>query len=309
MRQRRRAVKLKSSGPGVVGRLARAASAAWRPFLVWVVPSVSLVAICVGGLHFCRRHVMTSPEYRVAAPKVSRPNAPWWEKAFGEEIDKSCAFAGGASILDDELLEKIAAGYARCPWVKEVTSLDKQFPNRVAAEISVRWPAAAVEVMTSRGRRYVLVGDDGVRLPKTYATWPQRGLDVPFIVGVRAAAPDAGEAWRDRSVTDAIAIVRLLRQSEVVRGAINITAVDVSNSGGRISNARSEFLVLAENNCVIEWGRAPGTSQPGELPGEEKIRKFESFLAESNQTSNRTLDLRFAGRVVSRRIGTDGDNG
>jgi len=309
MRQRRRAVKLRSSGPGVVGRMVRTASAAWRPFLVWVVPSVSLVAICVGGLYLCRRHVMTSPEYRIAAPKVSRPGAPWWEKSFGEEINKSCAFASGASILDDALLEKIARGYARCPWVKEVTSLDTQFPNRVAAEISVRWPAAAVELITPRGHQYALVGDDGVRLPKTYASWPQPGLDVPFIVGVRAAPPDAGGVWPDKSVTDAIKIVKLLRQSKVIQGAINITAVDVSNYGGRISNARSEFLVIAENNCVIEWGRAPGTDQPTELPVEEKIRKFESFLMESNQTSNRTLDLRFAGRVVSRRIGTDGDNG
>lgn len=309
MRQRRRAVKVKSSGPGIVGRLVRTASAAWRPFLVWVVPSVSLVAICVGGLHLCRRHVMTSPEYRIVAPKVSRPGAPWWEKTFGEEIDKSCAFASGASILDDTLLEQIARSYMRCPWVKKVTSVDKRFPNRVEAEMSLRWPAAAVELITSRGRRYALVGDDGVRLPKTYATWPQRGLDVPFIVGVRAAPPDAGGAWPDKSVTDAITIVKLLKQSKMIQGAINITAVDVSNYGGRISSARSEFLVLAENNCVIEWGRAPGTNRPTELPVEEKITKFESFLLEGNQTSNRRLDLRFAGRVVSRRIGADGDNG
>jgi hypothetical protein len=132
---------------------------------------------------------------------------------------------------------------------------------------------------------------------------------VPFIVGVGAPAPEPGERWPERSVTDAVRIVRRLNASEEVRRRIHITAVDVSNYKGRRNPSESEFLVLAEGNCVIAWGRAPGTDQVGELPVDEKVAKLERYLREGLPTTNRTLALRFAGRrVVSRRFHADGNS-
>jgi len=172
-----------------------------------------------------------------------------------------------------------------------------------------RRPAAAVAVNMPRGIVYCLVGEDGVRLPKTYTRWPLPSLAVPLLTGVCAAPPSPGEAWAEKSVTDAVQIVRKLQASDVIRRGVNITAVDVSNFTGRINRTRSEFRVLAENNCVIDWGRAPGTTAPGELPAEEKVAKLERFLRDRHPTSNRTLDLRFAGRVlVRRRLGRNGDS-
>ncbi len=312
MGKRRQAVRVKSSGPGHRERLLDLLSAAWRPFVTWVLPSVVLLTLCVGGLYLCRSYVVASEKYRVVAPKLAlpEPKPQWWEKGFEKQINRACAFAEGASILEKSLLQQIADGYQRCPWVKQVRWVKKQFPNRVEASILIRWPRAAVALGARRGLRYYLVGEDAVRLPKTYQHWPQPGLNVPFITGTGAAPPPPGRPWPERSVLHAIEIVGVLKSSNVIKNSVNITAVDVSNYEGRLDRTKSEFLVLAENNCVIEWGRAPGTDKPGELPVEEKIAKFERFLAEGNPTSNRTLDLRFAGRVVvSRRYGTNGDNG
>jgi len=267
--------------------------------------------VCVGGIHLCRSYVERSAKYRVCAPKLAlpQPTPRWWRSEFNDQINQACSFANGVSIFDDSLLGEIAKGYGRCPWVKRVQWVRKQFPNRVEANIVIRWPRAAVAVNTGRGIVYYLVGGDGVRLPKEYRTWPQPGLNVPFITGVRVGPPRRGEPWAQDAVKEAIAIVETLRASDIINRGVNITAVDVSNYGGRINGARSEFLVLAENNCVIEWGRALSTDRPGELSVREKIAKFERFLAERNPTSNRTLDLRFAGRVVvSRRNHTDGDS-
>jgi hypothetical protein len=128
-------------------------------------------------------------------------------------------------------------------------------------------------------------------------------------VGTRSELPLPGERWAEGSVTAAIDIVRRLKANGVIRKGINITAVGVDNYLGRVSPGRSEFIVYAENNCVIEWGRAPSTDRPGELPAKEKIAKLEEFLRKKNPTSNRTLDVRFKGEpVVSRRYGTDGDS-
>ena len=311
MGSRRSAVRARSSGPGVGRRAAGVFAVAWRPFLVWVLPSVTLVALCAGGLYLCRAHVMTSPKYAVVAPRLAlaEPLPRWWEKEFEDQINQSCAFASGASTLDGELLGKIAAAYRQCPWVKDVRWVRKRFPNRIEANIDIRGPKAAVALRTGRGIQYYLVGEDAVRLPKAYETWPRRGLNVPFIAGTRVAPPEPGEPWPEASVAAAIGIVELLKENDVIRRSINITAVNVSNYGGRENGTKSEFLVFAENNCVIEWGRAPSTARPGELPVKEKIAKLERFLKEGNPTNNRTLDLRFAGRVVvSRRYGTNGDS-
>ncbi len=317
MGNRRRAVRLKSTGPGLGARAAGLLALAWRPFLVWVVPAAVLVGLCIGGLYLCRAHVAESPKSQVTAPVIHISNKPlWWEKKFEDQINRTCSFADGVSTLDDELLERIADAYLQCPWVKRVRYVRKEFPNKIRASIHIRWPAAAVASGRGNNRRYHLVGEDGIQLPKSYSTWPQEGLNVPFVVGTRCAVPLAGESWDEGAVTVAIDIVRRLkasverlRASGAIRKGINITAVGVSNYLGRVSRNKSEFVVYAENNCVIEWGRAPSTDRPGELPVKEKIAKLERFLSDQNPTSNRTLDLRFKGPVVvSRRYGTDGDS-
>ena len=313
MRKRRQAVRIKSEGPGVGARILGLLSAARRPCLFWVFPSAALVGLCIGGLHLCRSYVSASDRYAVLAPKVnlfnrSKPPPQWWEKAFEDEINKSCAFANGASMLEPGLLEKIADGYRACPWVKDVRWVRKRFPSRVEASIIIRWPKAAVAVRTRRGLNFYLVGKDAVRLPKVYHKWPQPGLNVPAIVGTRMAPPAPGERWPEKSVTDAIAILKLLENSKIVRSAVSVTGIDVSNYHGRVNRRRSEFLILAEGNCVIEWGRAPDTGRLGELPVKEKIAKLERFLKKRDPTSNRRLGLRFAGPVVVRRFVTDGDS-
>jgi len=314
MSNRRRGGRIKSTGPGFGRRAAGVFTLAGRPFLVWVLPAVVLVALCAGGLYLCRSHVVASGAYTVMAPKIHLPKDQkatplWWEKEFEDQINRTCAFADGASALDGDLLTKIAAAYQQSPWVKRVLWVRKRFPNRIEASIDIRWPRAAVAFRTPRGPRYYLVGEDGIRLPKIYDAWPQKDLNVPFITGSRVQPPTPGEPWGEGSVAAAIEIVELLKASDIIRRGVNITAVGVGNYLGRESRTKSEFVVFAERNCVIEWGRAPSTDRPGELPVKEKIAKLERFLSEQNPTSNRTLDLRFKGRVVvSRRYDADGDN-
>jgi len=310
MGYRRKAVRVRSSGPSVNERLLGVLKLAQRPVLIWVLPTIAFAALCGLGLRWSRYHVLASPRYRVAAPKLTlrEPVPAWWDKDIENQINQSCAFANGMSIFNDSVLGKIAEGYRACPWIKEVQWVKKQFPRKVEASVLLRWPAAAVACRTSGGVAYFLVGEDGVRLPKAYGNWPS-GLKLPFIQGAKATLPEPGERWSDTSITEAIEIVRLLQSSAVIRKAIHITGVDVSNSDGH-NPSRSPFRVLAENNCEIHWGRAPDTEKPGELPVAEKIQKLERFILQGHPTSNRVLSIRFPGAaVVVRRLITDGDNG
>jgi hypothetical protein len=286
--------------------------AAWRPAVVWVLPAAALAAIVLLGLHWSRAYVAASPKYRVASVRITWEGqvTPWWEEASREDVDAACAAVNGLDMLDPSLVDTIAESLGRSPWVREVRSVTKRFPHQVDVSIVPRRPAAAVRLKTRRGLTYHVVGEDAVRLPVTYATWRPPGLHVPYITGTGGPLPEPGEAWGEPSVAAAIEIARLLRSSGRIRRAVHVTEVDVSNYGGRRDRTKSEFLVHAENDCVIRWGRAPGTDKPGELPVAEKIAKFERYLAEQNPTSNRTLDLRFAGRmVVDRRFHWDGHSG
>lgn len=311
MGYRRQAVKVKTSGFGSGNRLLRLFAAARRPFLLWVMPPAVLIGLCFGGLHFSRSYVRSSARYRVTAPVLPLPDPlpSWWEQAFTDEINRSCAFADGMSIVDESLLEQIAGAYLRCPWVRRVRWVERRFPNRVCAAIDLRMPAAAVVQRTRRGITYHLVGADGVRLPKVYHNRLPRGLGVPVIAGVKAGFPTAGERWRQKSVSDALEIVRLLRSNETIRKSLPVATVDVRNYGGRDQPTESEFVVRTRNNCVIHWGRAPDTERPGELPAADKLRKLERFITRGHPTSGRTLSVRFPGRtVVIRRPGANGDS-
>jgi len=311
MASRRKAVKIKPTGPGAGQRLMGLARVAWRPCLIWVLPAAALLAACLIGLNLSRAYVTASPKYHVTAPKLEMPSpAPlWWEQAFEDQINQSCDVANGMSILDDSLLESIAAGYLRCPWVKRVRWVKKRFPGRISASIDLREPAAAVAYNIGNGQRaYYLVADDGVRLPKIYRHWRPRGLSVPFITGVGVNPPRPGQPWSEASVADAIAIVALLERSELIRTAVNITEVDVSNYRGRQRTTESEFVLFAERNCRIIWGRAPNTVKPGELSVARKIERLEEHLRRGDPVHNRILNLRYPGPVVAdRRYGPHAD--
>ena len=310
MRHRRQAVKAKNNGGGWGARLRKFAVVTWRPLLVWILPILCLIIFCVIGLERCKEHVASNTSYRFKAPKLAVSNSPaWWEKIFDDQINAVVVPLNGTNMLDRDLPERVAQAYLRCPWVKEVRSVKKRFPNTVDVDLVIRMPAAAVAVPAGGGAHYYVIGDDGVRLPRAYSSWPVRGLGVPIIVGLGALPVNAGQRWNQPAIGEAVKLVQLLQSNPGINKHVKVAAVDVSNYGGRINRSQSEMVVITHNGCRIEWGRGPSTNKPGELPVEEKLEKFERFLAEGNPVANRTLDLRFAGRVViSRSIETDGGN-
>jgi hypothetical protein len=313
MGRKRQAVRIKT-GPELSARLLSVVSIAWQPVVIWVLPALVLVAACSIGLYVSRSHVIGSPNFRVAASRVNLVNLPnpapaWWDRSFADQVSHSAAFAAGSSMLDDALLPRIADAARQCPWVRTVQSVQKRYPNQIEVSVVLRMPAAAVVCSDGRGNTlYLLADEEGVRIPKTCAQWPTPGLKVPCIIGVAAPPPQPGEAWRESSIAEAIQIARSIQSSSVISRSLTVVMVDVTNYAGRRDRGQSEFLLLADNNCVIEWGRAPGTSRPGELPVAEKLSKLERFIKEGKLAGNQMLGVRFAGPVVvSRRYNTDGD--
>jgi len=309
MGYKRQAVKVRPPGSDSDRPLFGLLRRARRPFLVWILPPALMLALCLAGLHFCRSYVEDSGRCCVGEPRLLLPEGlpPEWKKALEKEISPYAAFAKGDRTLDDSLLQKIADGYRRCPWVKDVAWIKRQFPGEIVAKIELRYPGAVVEVKAGRRTAYYLVGRDGVRLPRVYKRWPVPGLNVPCITGVQVGPPLPGELWREKSITDSIQIVGLMKTSEIIKNAVRIRNVDVTNFGGRVDRNESEFLLSDRNDCVFEWGRAPDTAKPGERPVEAKLAEMERVIVEGKLARGRRIPLRFARRPsLSRRRRTDG---
>jgi hypothetical protein len=297
MASKRKAAAVRSPGIGPFTSIARVVQHTARPVCLYVLPSLALVAICVLGLRWANAHVSQAPRFRARAlrPPIGHSRPAWWQPSFEKQIVESVAFAEGRSLLDPTLAVQVAAGYARCPWVQSVRRVEKAYPDRIEASLVWRRPGSVVEVVRGRRRRYLLVGEDGVRLPAVFASWPVPELAVPFIRGVPSRKlPLPGEPWAERSVVAAMQITSHLAASDVISQAIRVTGVDVSNYRGRVDPRESEFLVLAEHNCVIEWGREPNTDRPGELPVLRKIRWLERYIQQGGPVRNHRLRVRFA---------------
>jgi len=294
MAKKRKAVKAKSKRR----KPAQTAAGLADPFFRWVAPPAALILLTVVGLTYARRHVSRLPQFQVEQPELVLPeNLPdHWRLKLTQEISRY-AQVEGRSVLESTLSADLTRQYERSPWVREVAWVRTEFPNRIRAGIRVRYPAAVVVYDIGGTEVYYVVGDDGVRLPGVYRGTPPRTMNLPAIRGIRKSPPRPGRAWSTEAVAHSVDILRHLRASEVIRGTLRIRAIDASNYGGREA-ARSEFTVICDRNCDIEWGRAPGTQSVGELPPEEKIAKLERHIIRGYPIENRVLNVRFPGRIV-----------
>lgn len=309
MARKRKAVKVKSTRSRS-SRVLTWLAAARGPFLRWIAPPVALAALVVFGLSYARSYVSRSPRYQVDRPELVLPDGlpGFWRRTLIREIGRY-ARVDGRSVLDRSMLADLARQYERSPWVQEVAWVQTEFPNRVRAQIRVRYPAAALVYEVGGTEVYYLVGTDGVRLPRVYRGGLPETVDVPSIRGVQVSPPRPGRPWPSPAVTGAIEIIRQLRSSKIVRKALEVRAVDASNYGGEQAT-RSEFRVACNHNCDVDWGRAPGTRAVGELPVEKKVAKLERHILRGDPVRNRVLSVRFPGRiVVSRKLEWHGNNG
>lgn len=296
---KRKPVKMK--GPGVLERAGGVMSVCYRPLLMWVLPITLVIGLCAIGAYKCKQSASSSRRYAIAAPQIFTPQKPpmWWDKSIEAEINSHCNKFAGRNIFDPNLAEEVGKAFSESAWVQQVKIVKKHYPNKMDAQIALRVPAAAVVAPNGRGgATYCLVSEDGVRLPKTYGAWPQRGMNVPLISGVTGLHPLVGGKWANPAVEEAIKIHHMLASNQRIRSAIRVAVIDVGNFEGKRDRTQSEITLYGEDGCRIDWGRATTTERPGEIPAKDKIAKLEKYLMDGNMTGKVTIDLRFAGSVV-----------
>jgi hypothetical protein len=216
------------------------------------------------------------PEYRVQTsmirviPSPVRPVPP----DLIDQVRIQSQLPRDLSLLDAKLCPNLAAAFEKHPWVARVISVKQSFPADVTVELEYRQPVATAQV---KGGRLPIDGEGMVLPSEDFAA-----ADVPKYPTIRLQGGGSlfrtGDRITDAGLSGAAALARLLsaRWTELELDAIELPRLTDSTT-----KAADIILQLhTRSGSTIIWGRAPGTSHPGELTAPQKLARLEKYHAE-----------------------------
>ena len=264
--------KTPPAGPPRFAKLIEVIRGPGRPYLLALVA----LAVLAGGWYVVwqevRQRVLSSPSYVVGPQNlVITPPPSWIDVDIREEVFRNASLDAPLSIMDDDLVQRIANAFSLHPWVAKVLRVTKQHPARVAVELVYRRPVCMVEVLGE----LLPVDAEAVLLPKEDFS-PVEASAYPRLVGVKTPPVGAtGERWGDARVIGGAAIADVLGE---VWEKMNLAVIVPSEPPIPGVTADLTFTLVTRLGTRIFWGRPPGRDGPGEIPAEEKLARLEEYF-------------------------------
>jgi len=238
---------------------------------VWMVSSVLAVAIGVAcGLRALKHYVYSLDAYRRPLRLQAVNTPPWLSEELRDRILQEAGVSPEDSLLDEDLVGRIAERLARSGWVRCVRRVEKHADGRITIDCAYRRPVAVVQQLPY----YYLVDAEGVRLPGTYAA----AGEWLIIQGVRAPAPPVGQAWGGPEVCAAARLAAMLIDRPF---AEQLSGLRVSGHGGRLDADRVRIELVtrpvgsSRPPSIIIWGSPPG-EEVAEPTAADKIAVLQS---------------------------------
>jgi hypothetical protein len=264
-----------------------------------------LIVLVLAGLFFSawylvwksvRPSVLGAVEFRVGPGQVEiTPTPKWINSDIRAEVFREPSLNGPLSIMDDDLVDRIANAFSLHPWVAKVRSVKKQHPVTGAAdqtpvsvkvELDYRRPVCMVEVPGG----LLPVDAEGVLLPSADFSPIEAGR-YPRLVDVdRKPAGPPGQRWADARVIggaeiavavgpawDALKLQRIAPLPPAGAAGLGFANVVEGDSGRR---GEYTFCLITRGGTRIFWGYPPGANAPGELPAAEKIARLQRYQAD-----------------------------
>jgi hypothetical protein len=239
--------------------------------------------------------------YRLTAHSIRFADLPEWAdapilRALGDPRHLRLS----VSVFDPAAEDRIREALAAHPMVREVRSVQVQYPDRAIARLRLRTPLARVEVGRPGGGAFEWISDDGHLLdPVPYRGWFRRvRTALPLVVGVRARPPRLGEAWVDREeqVLEALEAARTAgRLWRDLNGRILVSTIDVARFPARPEErAEGEVRFQLADGRVVDWGRTDrDLAEGGEDEYDLKLVRLRAHLDEPALKSSRKIDVRY----------------
>lgn len=260
---------------------------------------ILIALLVVGGgwmlFSMARDKAVSLDDFKFSLSSLDLAQRPAWVRGILERQIGTIPNSGEEiSLLDPNATRKVASALMANPWVRDVKSVVREFPNRVRAEVELRDPAAFV---LTHGVFYI-VDSEGVRLPGEYTDQRTPGLDLLMIRFVYTATPPAGKVWEDPAVVEGARLAASLKKNADVVKAARIVAIDTSNIGSRRSPREPEIILVTADQTSIYWGRGVNSPSSTELSADKKIENLRAVLArEGSLAEKEYVDLRFPNPV------------
>lgn len=267
----------KTAKPSQTLQLVRAALRRPR----WCAGALVLAALIVGGVllwRHVREAVLAGADYRVAMHQfVVTPPPAWIVTPVRDEAIRNASLDNGPSLLEADLVERVARAFAAHPWVERVERVEKRHPSRVDVTLVYRRPVCMVELPASGDAAAGLypVDAQGVVLP-TADFSPLEAQKYPRLAGI-ASLPlgAAGTTWGDARVSGGAAIAAALLDCW---SELKLARIEPSSAS--LGEEDINYDVFTAGGTRIIWGRAPNGPTPGEAPAAAKVAKLRKFAAE-----------------------------
>ena len=251
---------------------------------------LAAVFVCA-SLVLLRSYVTRFDCYRVDARTLVPTQLPPWA---GASVRRDLSILPGIpdrfSIMTPRICERVATAFQMNPWVDEVVSVRKVYPNRIAVELRLRRPVAGVRV----AGKYYLIDAWGRRLTNGLSGWPMGSDALPVIVTADATMPRRGVAWPSDAVKAGASVARTLLENRD-KLPTRFAMIDCVNMGTRRDLRKSDIVLVTHEGTFVRWGRSPLViNSPGELTPVEKVLKMVVFEKKMGPLSSyKFVDIRF----------------
>jgi hypothetical protein len=238
----------------------------------------------VGGQAFA------TGRYAISQQQVAiTPLPPWIHSDVRAEVFRNASLDAPLSVLDDQLTERIARGFALHPWIAKVVRVRKYAPVFVEVELQYRRPVCMVEVPGD----LLPVDIEAVLLPSGDFS-PIEKQSYPGLVGIdtRPMGP-VGQRWGDGRVADGAEIAAALGPAWQ---QLRLYRIVPTARIGPLVGEPGTYELFTRAGTQVTWGRAPDAKTAGEIPAADKVARLLQYVAdhgslEGRQGSQR-LDVR-----------------
>lgn len=209
------------------------------------------------------------PQYSV--PEIRSAVAPRWAEKYGVEMVR--VDGPGSSLFDPGLVGRVGLAFESCPWIRRVVAVERVFPD----QLRVRFEYRHAHVAVRRPNGYVLVDEEGIRLPGVFVE-PPACERASVITGVASLPSEPGKKWDDPALSEAMAMAEYVHSNDLLR-RLGVREIDAANFGGRADPRRSELTLVTRAGCELAWGRTPATARFGDASSEEKLENLREVMA------------------------------
>jgi hypothetical protein len=218
-----------------------------------------------------RSEFVLSPE-RIVLP----PGNEWVPSGLARRVLQKSGISK-ASLLDDDLAERLARAFAAEPWVKQVRGVRKHRGGRVTVDLVFRRP---VLMAAASGGMYP-IDDSGVLLPPVdFSAGDISRFPIARNVRSLPSGPP-GQAWGDPIVEGAARLAAELHPADSAPSpwerfrfaAILLPTPDSASPGPE----ELSYQLETRGGSRIVWGQAPG-KESLEPPTEVKLERLAYYL-------------------------------